>query len=221
MKKFPIILLSVLLILSCSSFAFAEDLQFDNIADLLDYWQANIQNPNNSPYPDYVCGIWSTDGSMDHLNIALVEGEAGEKGKEEILSMLKSSDGITFSTLKYSHGTLCGIQNDFLKNVAWQDKGVFGFGVDEKENVLAVDIDMNNSFAQGFMNECFDRYGDLIKFENGSGATIATAESRGEGANFEKGRFESFPWASILTMPVLIALFCIYGNIQKHKDQSE
>lgn len=216
MKRIISIMTCILLVLLCCSSIFAADLRFDTVSQLLDYWHMDRLDPDGSPYPDYVCGIWSRDGNSDHLNIALVEGETGESGKEEILSMLKNPEDITFSTNKYSYAELCTVRLDFINYMPWQDKGVFAFGIGEQENVLMVDIDMNNSFAQGFINDCFDRYGDRIKFENGSGVTVATAEDRGA-ANFEQGRFSKFPWASLLSMPIFILAFIVYAKTQEIK----
>ena len=45
-------------------------------------------------YPDYICGVWSTDGGMSNMTVAVTKDKAGERGKEEILSLLESPNSV-------------------------------------------------------------------------------------------------------------------------------
>ena len=220
MKRIISIMTCILLVLLCCSSIFAADLRFDTVSQLLDYWHMDRLDPDGSPYPDYVCGIWSRDGNPDHLNIALVEGETGESGKEEILSMLKNTDDISFSSAKYPHKDLLAIQWELVDSgFDMQQYGICGFGVDEMNNVVSFDMDMTNPSAQTFIDDYSAKYGDMVAFKSGSYAVPASASASDGPGHFEQGRFNKFPWASVLSMPILIAVFCIYANIQKRKEK--
>ena len=219
MKKF-ICLLAAILVLMLPASAFAETLQFENCGELFDYWASQNTDPKQSSYPDYVCGVWSTDGTMDHMNFCLTDDAAGKAGKEEILSMLKNTDDISFSSAKYPHKDLLAIQWELVDSgFDMQQYGICGFGVDEMNNVLSFDMDMTNPSAQTFIDDYSAKYGDMVAFKSGSYAVPASASASDGPGHFEQGRFNKFPWASVLSMPILIAVFCIYANIQKRKEK--
>ena len=57
-------------------------------------------------YPDYICGVWSTDGGMSNMTVAVTKDKAGERGKEEILSLLENPNSVTFTYQSYSYQEL-------------------------------------------------------------------------------------------------------------------
>ena len=130
MKKFFIFLLSVVLIFTMSLGAFADekysassdsgedvsaasdyvssDVEVKTINDLFQYWEFN-------GYPDYVCGVWSTDGSENNLTVGILKTDEGENGKDEILSKIENDEAVTFEYQKYSKNYLFEIQNHRIK----------------------------------------------------------------------------------------------------------
>ena len=77
---------------------------FPTLFDLFQHWC-------NDGYPDYVTGVWSNDGSSYNLTVGLVDGTAGEAGKQEILDLIENDASITFTTQTYSHNYLMRIQD--------------------------------------------------------------------------------------------------------------
>ena len=84
MKTLRFMILTALLMIVCSTGVLAAE--FADANALFQYWYSTQETPSASPYPDYVCGVWSTDGTTDHLTIAVTKDEAGEAGKSEIPS---------------------------------------------------------------------------------------------------------------------------------------
>ena len=127
-------------------------------------------------YPDYVAGVWSTDGTVERLTFALVEG-AGEAEKEEILSRIKDKDSVSFAEgYRYSYAELRAVQEE-LTSCLGEETGAIGIGVYEGENRVHIDINTDNAGAEAFMRMCRETYGDMIVFEGGPGAAFdLTAE---------------------------------------------
>ena len=110
MRKFFVFLLSVVLIFTMSLGAFADEayatytdgdvvvsdapdyvssnIEVKTMNDLFQYWELN-------GYPEYVCGVWSTDGSEQNLTVGILENTEGQK---EILEKKrkKLTDGNDF-----------------------------------------------------------------------------------------------------------------------------
>ena len=68
-------------------------------------------------YPDYVCGVWSTDGGMSNMTVAVTKNDAGEKGKEEILSMLTNTDSVTFVYQVYRYSELLAVNEEIVEQM--------------------------------------------------------------------------------------------------------
>ena len=208
MKKYVLLLLAALL---CCGAAHAQTDQFANAYELYESWYANQTDWTKSAYPDYVCGVWSTDGGMDNLTIAVLEGAAGEAGKAELLDLVADDATLTIVTQKYSHAELREIQEELTPSLGYET-GAYGIGVYEMDNRVHIDINTDNPGAEAFMEECLKKYGDRIVFEGGAGVFV-TAESTGNadttaGAMREElGRTYSPPLLWMLT--ALFAVFCV------------
>ncbi len=198
-KTIPFLLCIFMMFLLCSA-AFAEGpeetpAQFENAGALFQHWMANAGN-GQSPYPAYVCGVWSTDGTEKNLTIAVTKDEAGEAGKAEILAAIADKSTVTFT----------------LQEHMGEETGVYGMGVYESENCVMISINEENPNAEAFMQECFQRYGDRVRFEAGSGAYVMV-EDVGitlPGMGADRGLAAS-PWlwaafAGILLLAALLML---------------
>jgi len=125
-------------------------------------------------YPDYVCGVWTETGDMSELVVAVTKDEAGEAGKEEILSLIENDNTVKFVYQTYSYTELRDIQEELSPLMA--DNGVYGLGVDEMNNRVNVDVDMNHPNINAFMEECNAKYGDRVYFEAGSEIILEAGE---------------------------------------------
>jgi len=152
--------------------AAASENAFRTAGDLLQFWMGRKSFPE-SAYPDYVTGVWSTDGGIDNLTIGVTKDEAGEAGKEEILSWIEDDSSVTFAYQSYPHRELMKIQGNLVSSLN-DETGAYAIGVDEMENRVHIDIDITAPGAAAFMEECFAAYGDRIEFEEGEGISITT-----------------------------------------------
>ncbi len=124
-------------------------------------------------YPDYVSGVWSTYGNMSNLTIGLIEGEEGEKGKNDILSLIENDSSVTFTTQKYSRNYLVSIMDELegyiKKGLAFSSGGVY-----EIENVVKLTLlkdSTEDEISESVKLEMQEKYGDAILFDYGDAFT--------------------------------------------------
>ena len=160
-------------------------------------------------YPDYVAGVWSTDGTVERLTFALVEG-AGEKEKEELLSRIEDKDSLSFAEgYRYSYAELRSVQAELTAYLG-DGTGAVGIGVYEGENRVHIDINTDNPGAEAFMRMCRETYGEMIVFEGGPGTafvnTVAAEEAPPLAAEPSVGRSAGY------LFPIL-ALCLVLGGL--------
>ena len=212
MKSLRLFLLSTLCAILCAMTVFAQTGTFATAYDLYSYWneQRYTVPETTSPYPDYVCGVWSTDGSMENLTFAVTKDEAGEAGKAEILELVEDDATVSFAYQTYPYAELWAIQQELTDSLG-DETGAWGIGVYETENAVGIHIDMDHPGSEAFMLECFETYGDRVRFEDGSGAVL-TAESSGvilpgTGTLKSAGPLNTQLW--LWTLTAILALLCV------------
>lgn len=117
-------------------------------------------------YPDYVCGVWSTDGGMTRMTVAVTDDEAGEKGRQEILAMLANPETVVFTTQKYSYRELQKVMDEITVQMGG-DSPIVACGVYEMENKVHVTVNREHEAAGGALSALTAQYGDLILVEEG------------------------------------------------------
>ncbi len=125
--------------------------------DLFQHWC-------NDGYPNYVTGVWSTDGSSYNVTIGITKDAAGEAGKQEILDLVENDASVTFSTQTYSHDYLMQIQEELFPYFD-QDLGLVAYGLYDKENCIGVEIltaKAEEEATVNFIAELKEKYGDAI-----------------------------------------------------------
>ena len=98
-----ILLLAMSLILLCSfpvRAAAGETGIYENAGALYEAWVSG------NCVPDYITAVISTDGGTDNLTFGLVEGNAGEQGRQEILDLVRDDASITIMYQTYSRNEL-------------------------------------------------------------------------------------------------------------------
>lgn len=140
---------------------------FQTAGDLFQYWMSGKSFPE-SPYPDYVTGVWSTDGSADQLTFGVTKDEAGEAGKAEILSYIVDDSTVTFAYQSFPHHELMKVQRSLVSSMN-DETGAYAMGVHDMENRVVISINVSAPGAEAFMEECFAAYGDRVAFEEGEG----------------------------------------------------
>lgn len=142
------------------------------MGDLYQAWCASGEYEYN--YPDYVCGVWTETGDMSELVVAVTKDEAGEAGKEEILSLIENDDSVKFTYQSYSYKELRQVQDE-ISSFMGDESGIYGLGVYEMENKVHADIDMSNPNAEMYVEKLLGQYGDMLVFEAGNGITLDAA----------------------------------------------
>lgn len=132
----------------------------------------------NDGYPDYVTGIWSNDGSSYNLTVGVVEGAAGEAGKQEILNLIENDASVTFTTQAYTHNYLMQIQDELLPYFK-EDLGLVATGLYDRENYIGVEIltaKAEEEATVNFIAELKEKYGDAISISYAEGYATTTDE---------------------------------------------
>ena len=201
MKKYLVMIFSVLFIFFCAVAVSAEEM-YDNAGELYEAWAENL--------PDYICGVWSTDGGMVNLTFGIQNSEAGNTGKQKMLDMIKDDSTITFVYQKYSRNYLLQIQQE-IDRYMQQDLGLISTGVDDICNCVELGIleeRKDNAKTKAMIREITDKYGDAV-------AVVYTGEIVPTVLN-ETGLANRGPTMLLLmTLSVVILAFTIFGVSQK------
>lgn len=156
MKKLISITMTFILVCICSVTAFASEGEYDTAIELYRSWSENM--------PDYICGVWTTDGGKRNLTFGIQDNDAGNAGKQEILALIKDDSTATFVYQKYNRSYLLQIQNE-LYAYFQKDLGLLSSGLNEKENRIDLaiyDQKMNDEETKDMIAELTSKYGDAI-----------------------------------------------------------
>jgi len=159
MKRLTLVLILLIFLLFPFN-VLADEGRFDTAHDMYYYFYAHRK------YPDYFCGMWSTDGSMNNLTLSVLDSEEGEKGKQELLDWIRDDEGITFVYGKYSLNYLMQVKNEitgYLKD----GTGVVTVGILDNKNVVEVGIlkdSIDNEETKEVVETLQEKYGDAVSF---------------------------------------------------------
>ncbi len=177
MKKVFAILMTAIFCSICPVTAFAEE-SFDSYSASVDSVAAVEETPKEETYPtagdlwivwskyapDYICGIWSTDGSYENITFGIQNTEEGNAGKQEILDLVEDDSTVSFVYQKYSRNYLMQIQDSLLpyfeKNI-----GLVSAGLNEYENRIDLEIyekKANDAATKEMVAELTNNLGDTI-----------------------------------------------------------
>jgi len=117
--------------------------------------------------PDYITAVISTDGGTDNLTFGLVEGEAGEAGRQEIYDLVRDDASVTIMYQTYSRNALYRIQEEVVDTYFGKDLGLVTAGVSEGANKLLFEIKSSyseNPDTLAMIEEVTAKYGDAVSF---------------------------------------------------------
>jgi len=154
-------------------------------------------------YPDYVCGVWSTDGGMDNLTVAVTDDKAGEQGREAILAQLRDHSSVTFTTQTYSYRQLQQVMDEIVTRMGG-DSPIVACGIYEMDNHVHVTVNENHEQAQEIALELSRQYTDRVEVELGDLVIRTTLEELGK----ENPAAHLLPFA-LLMMVVLTGLLLV------------
>lgn len=162
MKRF--LMLAMCLILLCSFLgraAAVETALYENAGELYEAWVSG------NCLPDYITAVISTDGGTDNLTFGLVEGEAGEQGRQEILDLVRDDSSVTIMYQTYSRNELDRIQDAIVDEYFGKDLGLVTAGVSEGANKLILEVKTDyaeNADTLQMIQEVTEQYGDKVSF---------------------------------------------------------
>lgn len=156
MKKLLIMLFSVLFVFSCAVVVSAEEAQFSNAGELYEAWAENL--------PDYICGVWSTDGGTTNLTFGIQNTAAGNAGKQKMLDLIENDSSIAFVYQEYSRNYLLQIQRE-IDEYMKLDLGLVSTGLYDTRNCIELGIledRKNDADTQTMIKEITDKYGNAV-----------------------------------------------------------
>ena len=206
MRKLWIALLLALL-LALPAAAADEDI-YETAGDLYEAWCEDC--------PDFICGVWSTDGSPERLTFGVQEGPEGEAAQAEILALVRDDSTVSFAVQTYSRNELLALQTE-LEPWFHQDCGMISTALDDMSNCIRIGIDESrreDADTLAFMSELRERYGDRIAFEYTGPIVLSTQEIpvktlETPGNNFQTVTYDApetgapWAWLSLLLLPLL------------------
>ena len=174
MKKLTVFL-SVLFIFLFAVTANAAETQtepFANAGELYQSW--------NEQFPDYISGVWSTDGGINNLTFGIAESADFEESKNEILSLIKNDTGVTFVQQKYARNELMRIQEEMHKY--FEDaatNGLCSMGLYDTQNCIQVEFlesKKEDENTKQLIASLQEQYGDAVRIAWSEGYAVLTYE---------------------------------------------
>lgn len=160
MKRVISLAVCLFMMCICSVMASAEGSGiYENAGQLYEAWVSQ------SGVPDYISGIWSTDGSVENLTFGVVKGEAGEKGRQEILALVRDDSTVTIVYQTYSRNYLYRVQEEIVDAYFEKGLGLVTAGLDEYNNKLNFEIHIdyaNNADTLAMIQQVTEQYGDAV-----------------------------------------------------------
>ena len=119
-------------------------------------------------YPEYICGVWSTDGGMSNMTVAVTKDKAGERGKAEILSLLENPNSVTFTYQSYSYQELQEVNEAIVSRMMAGDQSIVACGIYEMENKVHISVLETAENAEETAQKLVKTYGDKVTVELGA-----------------------------------------------------
>lgn len=155
MKKYIHALLACLLICTAVLPVAAEDAPFATAYELYSYWE------ENDAYPDYVSGVWSTDGGLTNLTFSVLDTAEGNAGKDEILALIANDNTVSFAYGVKSYNYLKDVM-DSLMPFFESGRGLVHGGVDVytgKINIGILEDRQNDPETLAMLEEMYAAFG--------------------------------------------------------------
>lgn len=200
MKKLIITLIALALVL-CSAVTVAAKDEFATAGDLYQYW-------SETAFPDYVCGVWSNDGTMESLTVAVQDNEAGNAGKQEILDLVADDSSVTFVYREYSYNYLRNVQDEIFLYFE-KDTGLISTSVNQHKNRVDLGIltdRKDDDATREMLAELQEKYGDIFIVSYYEGICIDDAVAEEIGAVIVTTEGSNAPIAQIAVICAVVLL---------------
>ena len=159
-KLFVLLIISVLLLGSFSNFVSAETAKYATAGDLYQAWEGIC--------PDYVCGVWSTDGGINNLTFGVQNNEEGNAGKQEILELIENDSSVTFVYQEFSRNYLLQIQKEIDNEYMGKENGLVWTGLYDMDNCIKFGVKeekKDDPKTQKMVEEILNKYGNAVGVE--------------------------------------------------------
>lgn len=161
MKRLVAGLLCVLMLFLVPLNANAEEAgSFENAEALYEHWSKNGM-------PNYVTGVWSSDGGYTNLTFGVTNDEAGRDGAKQILALVADDSTVTIAYQTYSLNYLYEIQAEIEKYME-DDIGFKSVGAYFSTNRIEVDVDqeqIDNPETNAVIGAFTEKYGNAVFFK--------------------------------------------------------
>ena len=160
MKRLTASLLCVLFLFFVPINTNAEEVGcFENAGELYEYWSKNS-------LPDFITGVWSSDGGYINLTFGVTNDAAGREGAKRILALVSDDDTVAIVYQTYSLHYLYDIQAVVEKYLD-DDIGFKTVGVYFLTNRVEVDIEqerIDDPKTIAIVNALTERFGNAVFF---------------------------------------------------------
>lgn len=180
MRKIIAIMISILIFCLGGVAVSAETAVYETAGDLYRAWY-----DGSAQRPDYICGVWSTDGGDTNLTFGIQDTDEGKRGKQEILDMIVDDSTVSFEYQKYSENYLYQINEEIIPYFQ-KDLGIVSCGVYVMENRVEIEIHKdrkNDPATKEMVKEFKEKYGDAVHIEYGDFYVTTTLEETNPSAN--------------------------------------
>ena len=201
MRKGFALMISVFLIFSCTVSVCAAEAQYSTAGDLYEAWYNNL--------PDYICGVWSTDGGTTNLTFGIQNNASGNAGKQKILELIENDSSVTFVYQEFSRNYLLQIHNE-IDEYFKLDQGLISSGLDDINNCIVLSIYQerkDNPDTQKMVNEITGKYGKAVSVEY-TDQLIYTV-----GANEPNNTWLTLTKQQSMFMPMAMLLLLLFGVV--------
>ncbi len=134
--------------------------------------------------PDYICGIWSTDGTLERITIGIQNTAEGNSAKLEILDRIEDDSAVTFVYQKHSKNRLIGILDELYPYFD-DDAGLVSAGLNEIDNRIDVaffEERAEDPRTKELIRKLGETYGDAISISYTDAEFILTGGAAEIGA---------------------------------------
>ena len=143
---------------------------FENAGALYEYWTSKDCLPN------YITGVWSSDGGYTNLTFGVTNDEAGQEGAKQILALVADDSTVAIAYQTYALHYLYDIQADIEKYLE-DDIGFKGVGAYFSTNRIEVDVDqerIDDPETNAVISALTEKYGDAVFFRFTSAKYVFT-----------------------------------------------
>lgn len=179
---------------------------FENARALYEYWTSKDCLPN------YITGVWSSDGGYTNLTFGVTNDEAGWEGAKQILALVADNNTVAIAYQTYALNYLYDIQAEVEKYLE-DDIGFKSVGAYFSTNRIEVDVEqerMDDPETTAVVNALTEKYGNAIFFKFTNAKYVLTiGQANGPASGSPNHTFNPINNQPNNQMPLLFTMFII------------